>query len=267
MSQGSPGMESGAVSRLKNSNMQHFFVEEHQLSNDVITVLDSDAHHIKNVLRLRPGEEVSFSVRGREGVEFRCEIGECGEDYVLCPVIFTKENNVELPCRVTLFQGLPKGDKMETVIQKTVELGVASIVPVAMARSVVRLDEKKAAKKTERWQGIAEAAAKQSQRGLIPEVLTPRSFDEAVTMCAGCDLILVPYEKADDMKRTRELIGGIEPGRSVAVFIGPEGGFTDGEIAELKAAGAREITLGRRILRTETAGMTVMSFLVYALEN
>jgi 16S rRNA (uracil1498-N3)-methyltransferase len=215
---------------------------------------------------MKIGEEIAVS-NGQDGREYRCGIEEFTEDSVRCKLRFIKEDAVELPVKVTLFQGLPKGDKMELIIQKAVELGVHEIVPVASKRCVVKLDEKKAAAKTARWQGIAEAAAKQSKRGIIPQVNPVMSFARAVEKAGQMDVRLIPYELESGMERTRELLNRIRPGQEVAVFIGPEGGFEESEIALASERGIEPITLGRRILRTETAGMTVLAWLGYLLEQ
>ncbi len=156
---------------------------------------------------------------------------------------------------------------MELIVQKAVELGVHEIIPVAAKRCVVKLDEKKAAGKVNRWQGISEAAAKQSRRGVIPVVRAPVSFREAVETARDMDVRLIPYELAKDMSHTRSLIEAVEPGQRIAVFIGPEGGFEESEIQAALAAGIEPVTLGRRILRTETAGLAVLSWLMYHLEG
>ena len=176
------------------------------------------------------------------------------------------EKDTELPSKIWLFQGLPKGDKMELIVQKAVELGVYGIVPFAAKRSVVRLDEKKAGKKQIRWQAIAKGAAEQSGRGLIPEVETVKTYAEALEFAKGLDVILVPYELEEGMKATMSIIEAIRPGQSVGIFIGPEGGFEEQEIGQARNAGAVPVTLGRRILRTETAGITTLSILMYHLE-
>ena len=155
---------------------------------------------------------------------------------------------------------------METVIQKAVELGVYRIIPVAARRCVVKLDERKAAAKIIRWQGIAEAAAKQSKRAVVPEVASVIPFDEAVRQTSGMDVKFIPYELAEDMSRTRAVMEALKPGQEIAVFIGPEGGFEEAEIAMALANGVEPVTLGRRILRTETAGITVLSWIMYMLE-
>lgn len=248
--------------------MYQFFVEPGQIneSDKRVIIIGSDVNHIKNVLRMKVGEELAVS-NGMDGREYVCGILAFGEDMVECELRFVKEDAVELPVKVTLYQGLPKGDKMELIIQKAVELGVTEIVPVSTKRCVVKLDEKKAASKITRWQSIAEAAAKQSKRGIIPKVLPVQSFKLALQQAKGADVRLIPYELASGMEHTRELLGGLKPGQSVAVFIGPEGGFEEGEIDLAKEAGVEPITLGRRILRTETAGMTVLAWIGYLCEQ
>ena len=248
--------------------MHQFFVSPEQINeNDRrVIILGPDVNHMKNVLRMRPREEFSVS-NGLDGREYRCAVRTVEEDRILCELRFIKEDNIELPSRVYLFQALPKADKMEFVIQKAVELGVYRIIPVAAKRCVVKLEEKKAASKIARWQGIAEAAAKQSRRAVIPKVTEVSTFSQAVKLAASMEVKLIPYELAQDMSRTRELMGKIKPGQETAVFIGPEGGFEEAEIALALENGVEPITLGKRILRTETAGMTVLSWLLYLLED
>ena len=247
--------------------MYQFFVEPHQINeNDKsVIIMGNDVKHIKNVLRMKIGEELAVS-NGQDGREYRCGILALEEDCVRCELRFIKEEGVELPSRIYLFQGLPKADKMELIIQKAVELGVYQVIPVATKRCVVKLDEKKAKSKIARWQGIAEAAAKQSKRGIIPQVTEVMSYAQAVKLAGEMDVKLIPYELADGMDKTRELINNIQQGQSVAVFIGPEGGFEESEIQLAREQGIEPVTLGKRILRTETAGMTVLSWLVYRLE-
>lgn len=245
--------------------MYQFFVEPSQIMGKRIVIQGSDVNHIKNVLRMRVGEEIAVS-NGADGREYRCGIEEFTADEVICSLRFIKEDGVELPSKIYLFQGLPKADKMELIIQKAVELGAYEIIPVAAKRCVVKLDEKKAAGKRSRWQGIAEAAAKQSKRGIIPQIREMMNMKQAIALAQQMDVRLIPYELAEDMGHTRELIGAVRPGQSVAIFIGPEGGFEEAEIREALRAGIEPITLGRRILRTETAGMTVLAWLGYLLE-
>ncbi len=246
--------------------MHHFFVEPSQIRDKRILITGDDYNHIKNVLRMKPGEEIAVS-NGVDGREYRCGIDEYTEREVVCTLRFVKEADVELPARICLFQGLPKADKMEFVIQKAVELGAYEIVPVAAARCVVKLDDRKAAAKVNRWQGIATAAAKQSRRGVIPAVRGVMDMRAAIEYARGMDVKLIPYELAEDMSRTKKLVEAVGRGQSVAVFIGPEGGFEEREIEEALAAGIEPVTLGRRILRTETAGLAVLSWLMYQLES
>lgn len=246
--------------------MYQFFVEPSQIQGNRIIITGGDVNHIKNVLRMKAGEEIAVS-NGVDGREYRCGIEAFTEDEVICTLRFIKEDGVELPSRIYLFQGLPKADKMELVVQKAVELGACEIIPMAAGRSVVKLDEKKAKAKTARWQGIAEAAAKQSKRGIIPKVTEVMSMKEAIAYAGKADVRLIPYELAEDMAKTKEIINSIRPGESVAVFIGPEGGFEEKEIAAAMEGGCIPITLGKRILRTETAGFTVLSWLMYHLET
>jgi len=246
--------------------MYQFFVEPHQICGKEITITGTDVNHIRNVLRMKPGEEIAVS-NGLDGREYRCGIVTIEEECVRCALRFVKEDGVELSSRVYLFQGLPKADKMELIIQKAVELGVYEIIPVAMKRCVVKLEEKKAASKIARWQGIAEAAAKQSKRRIIPVVGNVMTFKEAIQKASVMDVKLIPYELAEGMERTKELISSLKPGQDIAVFIGPEGGFEETEIADALDAGIEPVTLGKRILRTETAGFTVMSWIMYQLEE
>lgn len=252
--------------------MYHFFVEPSQISDKRVTIVGNDVNHIKNVIRLKVGDEISIS-NGIDGRDYRCGIAEINDDEVICELRFIKEDGVELPAKVYLFQGLPKGDKMEFIIQKMVELGVYEIIPVAMKRCVVKLDDKKAKSKIARWQGIAEAAAKQSKRAVVPQITDVMSFKEALAYAKDMDVKLVPYEMentlstASGMAGTRAVIEALQPKQSIAVFIGPEGGFEEQEIEEAIALGMQPITLGKRILRTETAGMTVMAWVMFRLEE
>lgn len=156
---------------------------------------------------------------------------------------------------------------MELIIQKAVELGVHAVVPVAAKRCVVKLDDKKAKSKITRWQGIAEAAAKQSKRRIVPEVTDVMSFKEALRYIGDFEIKLIPYELAEDMAKTKEIINSLQPGQRVAIFIGPEGGFEENEVQQAMEMGVEPITLGKRILRTETAGFTVLSWIMYQLEQ
>lgn len=249
--------------------MFQFFIESYQLNNGKAYIEGSDVNHIKNVLRMKEGDELNVVIEG-DANEYRCGIDSITEDRVNLTVRFVKESDVELPVKIYLLQGLPKSDKLEMIIQKAVELGVYEILPISLKRSVVKLDAKKAKTKTERYNGISEAAAKQSKRRVIPKVLEPMSLKEALKYLEseGVNAKLVPYELADmdTMEKTRELMSSVKTQSSVAVLIGPEGGFDESEIELAKDAGFNIITLGHRILRTETAPLMVLSWLVYILE-
>lgn len=245
--------------------MHHFFVTPEQVKENMIFIEGSDVNHIKNVLRMKAGEELEVS--DGEKRKYLCEIDNMSSEEVCLLIKEELKVETELPSKLYLFQGLPKSDKMELIVQKAVELGVYEIVPVATKRAVVKLDDKKAAKKVERWQAIAEGGAKQSGRNVIPEVKNVMSFKEAVAYAKELDVVLVPYELAEGMNETKEIISNIKPGQSVGVFIGPEGGFETSEVEHAMENGAKAITLGRRILRTETAGLTTLSILMYHLES
>lgn len=246
--------------------MYQFFVNPEQIQGQTVRIEGGDVNHIKNVLRMKTGEKISVS-NGGDGKEYLCEIDRFDGDEVVCTVLEINEDSAELPSQIFLFQGLPKGDKMELIIQKAVELGVHAIVPVAAKRCVVKLDAKKEKSKLQRWQQIAEAAAKQSKRSIVPEIRSVMSIRDAIAYASSMDVRLFPYEHADGMPRTRELIEGVKPGQTIAVFVGPEGGFEEAEVAMAEEAGFEAVTLGKRILRTETAGFTVLSWLMYRLEG
>lgn len=245
--------------------MYQFFVPSENIQGNRIVITGVDVNHIKNVLRMKVGEEIAVS-NGEDGKEYRCGIASIGDE-IVCTLRFIKEDGVELPTKITLFQGLPKADKMELIVQKAVELGAYEVVPVSMARSIVKLDDKKQKTKITRWQSIAEAAAKQSKRNIIPQIQPVMTMKQALSYAKEMDMLFVPYELADDMEKTRELFEEVKPGQHIGFFIGPEGGFDEAEIQLALDSGAQPITLGKRILRTETAGMTVLSILMYHLEG
>ena len=245
--------------------MQHFFADPSCVDGEQIRLAGSDVNHMKNVLRMKPGEEVWVS--DGEGMDYFCSVEGYEEKEAVLRVVKKEVSQTELASRLILFQGLPKGDKMEWIVQKAVELGAYSVVPLSTRRCVVKLDNKKAEKKVSRWQQIAESAAKQYQRMLVPEEQSVMTFKEALVYAKELDVLLIPYELAKGMKETKELIRSIEPGKSIGVFIGPEGGFEEQEVADAMEAGAKPITLGHRILRTETAGLAVLSVLMFQLED
>ena len=245
--------------------MHRFFAEPGQIGEKEIVITGADVNHIRNVLRMRADEEVLIA--DGQGAEYRCKLTELGENEVRAQILWKLDGNAELASAVTLFQGLPKSDKMDLIVQKCVELGVSRIVPVSTKRAVVKLDAKKEQTRLKRWNTISESAAKQSGRGVIPEVSGVMSFGKALEEAKKLDVLLIPYERAEHMAETRRVIGEIRPGQSVGILIGPEGGFEESEVEEAVAAGAKAITLGKRILRTETAGLAVLAMLSYLLEE
>lgn len=245
--------------------MHHFFVTPQQISGDKIRIEGGDVNHMKNVLRMKLHEKAEIS--DGESRTYLCEVEAYEEDVAILHILEEMEVDTEPASKLYLFQGLPKSDKMELIVQKAVELGVYQVIPVAMKRSVVRLDDKKAAKKADRWNSIAESAAKQAGRSRIPEVTMPLSYKEALKMAEELDVTLLPYELAGGMEVTREVIRQIKSGQSVGIFIGPEGGFEPEEVDAAVSMGAKVITLGRRILRTETAGFATLAVLMFELEQ
>ena len=245
--------------------MYHFFSEHEHIHDTYIDIVGSDVNHIKNVLRLKTGD--SLLISSGDNIDYTCHIAQINEEHIRADIDSVDERGRELTSKIYLFQGLPKADKMELVIQKAVELGAFEVIPVAMKRSVVKLDAKKAESKVKRWNAIAESAAKQSKRSILPQVSDVVTFAQAVQMAENCQIKLLPYECADGMEKTKRLIENITPGQDIAVFIGPEGGFDLDELELAKEAGCEIITLGKRILRTETAGMMLLSVLMYHLEQ
>ena len=260
--------------------MYQFFVEENQLAGDRICILGNDVNHIKNVLRMKPGTRVRVSVK--DGRSFFGSIDTITDAEVWVNIEEEDIAGTELSNKIYLFQGLPKGDKMELIIQKCVELGVYEIIPVAMKNCVVKLDDKKSVSKIKRWQAISESAAKQSKRTVIPEVTMPMSYKLALEKAKELDVVLVPYENERGMEATREVMQSIQPGQSIGIFVGPEGGFAPEEIEvvpqydnvdkgqngeEVDESKFHRISLGRRILRTETAGLATLSMLVFCLDE
>lgn len=248
--------------------MARFFVSPGQIGPAKISIFDGDVNHIKNVLRMKEGDKLTVS--DGEGMDYTCRISSLSNEVVECEILDVNSSYVELPVKLVLFQGLPKADKMELIIQKAVELGAYEVVPVSMARSIVKLDDKKAGKKLARWQGIAESGAKQSGRAIIPSVGNVLSFKQALKAAAELDAVIVPYEKAEGIEESRAILSDItsdENVKTVGIFIGPEGGFAENEIEMALEAGFKPITLGRRILRTETAGLAILSILMYQLER
>lgn len=245
--------------------MSKFFVKENQINNDKIHILGEDVNHIANVLRMKKEDEVQICNQ-ETGENYITKIISFSKDKIECEIVKKIIETVESHVDITLFQGIPKFDKMELIIQKNTEVGVKKIVPVLMERTVVKLDEKTANKKIERWQKIAEVAAKQSMRDIIPEIeniiklqdITKQDYDE----------VLVAYENEEKNMLKQELkkLQGKDRYK-IAIVIGPEGGISEKEIEILKNMGASFVSLGKRILRTETAGIVMSGNIMYELED
>lgn len=244
--------------------MHHFFVTPDQVDEQNIYIKGSDVNHMRNVLRMKTGGQVEVS--DGNNLKYLCKIVDYETDRAVLKILERRTADTELLSKLYLFQGLPKSDKMELIVQKAVELGAYKIVPVATKRCVVKLDTKKAEKKVERWNSIAESAAKQAGRSIIPEVSEVMSYQAALRMVKELDVVLIPYELAEGMEETKAVIKAMKSGQSVGIFIGPEGGFEQEEVEEAVMQGAKPVTLGRRILRTETAGMAMLSILMFELE-
>ena len=244
--------------------MYHFFVSEEQINGENAYIEGSDVNHIVNVLRMKPEEELLISVKG--DWDYLCKIVDIETDRVNLKVLESMEQR-ELPVNITLLQGIPKSDKLEMIIQKAVELGVNEIIPVKTKRVVVKIDEKKVDAKINRWNAIAESAAKQSKRSIIPKVYEPMSIDNALEIVKDFGVKLIPYENADGIDKTRKILDGMDKTKDIVVFIGPEGGFEEAEVERIKNSGFEVITLGKRILRTETAGLALLSNIMIRLED
>ncbi len=244
--------------------MPRFFVHPEQIREDEL-IITEDAHHIKDVLRIQAGEVLE--VCDGQGTDYQAEIENMTGEEIKCRILSQGPSVSESSIHITLFQGLPKSDKMEWILQKGTELGISSFVPVDMQRCVVRYDAKKEIKKTERFRKIAESAAKQSGRGRIPEVKEPQSFLQTVEDVKNYDLFLVPYEAGLDHSLKKTLNALPQMPKTVAILIGPEGGIDPGEVEALTGAGAKIVGLGPRILRTETAGMAAATMLLYHFDQ
>ena len=242
--------------------MHNFFVNENQRFDDKYIINDKDYNHIKNVLRMNIGDNFLVSDNGASHL---CKIEGFEGETVIAQIIEENYNDTTLSIKIYLFQGLPKGDKMELIIQKTVELGVEGIFPVEMTNCVVKLDEKKKKSKVSRWQSISESAAKQSKCNKIPEIFDVLTYKQALAKARELELLLVPYESKNGMEDTKDALSQIKAGMSVGILIGPEGGFDEKEVEQAFDMGGKVISLGKRILRTETAAITSVAMcMLYA---
>lgn len=254
--------------------MPKFFVKKEQILNDKIIIKGQDVNHIKKVLRAKIGDELQIC-NSQNGENFLCDIEEINNEDILCCIKQKVEGKVESNIEVTIFQGVPKADKMEYIIQKSVELGVYDITPVEMKRCVVKLNEKDKDKKIVRWQKISEVAAKQCGRDLIPKVNDIINLKKLYNLMDNYDIVLVAYENEREntlkaqLKKIKDKVklGNEDIRLKVGVVIGPEGGLEEDDVKNLKNSGAEVITLGKRILRTETVALNVLSIIMYELEN
>lgn len=247
--------------------MYHFFVDSSAIGEGKVRITGADLNHMKNVLRMKPGEVVLIS--DGTGKDYNCQVETYTEGEGILEILSENEDSRELPSRIWLFQGLPKSDKMEVIIQKAVELGAAGVIPVATRNAVVKLDAKKAESKVRRWQAIAESAAKQSKRSYIPQVGAVMSLKEAFSYIEEqkFDLCMIPYELEKGMDGTKQVLSRLASGQQIAVFIGPEGGFDEEEIRLALEKNVIPVSLGKRILRTETAGPTILALLMMKFEG
>lgn len=243
--------------------MNNFFVSDECRQGDCWYITGSDYNHIANVLRMKPGDTFLVSNNGQSHL---CSIESIDCETVAARIIEEDYQNTQLPVKIYLFQGLPKSDKMELIIRKCVELGVHSVIPVEMNRCVVSLDEKKKKSKVARWQSIAESAAKQSKCSIIPEISEVVSYKQALNMAKELDLLFVPYENERGMSATKDALEKIEKNMSVGIIIGPEGGFEEKEVEAAEEIGGLKISLGKRILRTETAAITAVGMCMLHIE-
>lgn len=241
--------------------MRRFFVKEEHIINGYAYIEGKDAHHILNVLRLSKGVQIIISDRTKE---YLTVIEEISDDKVKLKIIEDIQTNSESSIDITLYQGLPKADKMELIVQKCTELGIRSFVPVSTRYSVINIDETNKVKKINRWQKISYEAAKQSGRIIVPDVCMPVTFKEAIDKISEYDLCLIPYEKEKNTG-IKDILKSSGYANKIAVFIGSEGGFSEEEIMLAIEHGAKPVTLGPRILRTETAGIVVCSIIMYEL--
>lgn len=245
--------------------MSTFYIKNNQIDGKNIRIIGDDVKHIKKVLRYNINDPIEIC--DENGVVYEAKISEYTEtDEVLCEINEISEKKAELPYQLVLYQGLPKSDKLETIIQKCTELGINMVIPVQMERSVAKINEEKGSKKTDRWNKIATEASKQCGRQKIPIVSNVINFENIIENISKYDIVLVPYESEENIS-IKQILKGLKRNiASIAIVIGPEGGFSDEEINLLKENGAQICTLGQRILRTETAAIATVSMVNYELE-
>lgn len=245
--------------------MPKFFTARENIKETKLIINNEDANHIKKVLRIGVGDEIT--VCDGAGNDYNVKITDIRKNEIECDILSITKCDTEPNIKITLYQGLPKAAKMDYIIQKNTELGISRIVPTKLTRCVVKLENKSAEdKKQERWQKIANEAAKQSGRGVVPEISAPMTIDEILEAVKDDDLVFAPYE-CENKTRLKDIVEAKKDVKSISFIIGPEGGFDVSEIEKLKNAGIKTITLGKRILRTETAAEAVVSMLMYAYDE
>lgn len=246
--------------------MPKFFVKSNQIEYNRINLIGEDVKHISNVLRKQVDDEINIcNIDTSEN--FLCKIVKISKENILLEIVKQIKSEAEPDIEITIFQGLPKAEKMEFIIQKCTELGAKYFVPVEMERCIVKLDSKTKKKKLERWQKISETAAKQSRRDIVPKVENPINLKNLLNLIEKYDIVLLAYENEQSNTLKNELRNiKNKDNLKVGVIIGPEGGIDVQEVEAMVKAGAKTITLGKRILRTETAGMAITSIILYELE-
>ena len=251
--------------------MPKFFVSDEQINEDIeeIQIVGTDVNHLKNVLRVKDGDKIEICNSSNQQ-NYYCQIKEIQKEYIKTTILKKMTQTVESNVKVSIFQGIPKVDKMEWIIQKAVELGVYDITPVEMKRCIVKLREKDLDKKLQRWQKISEVAAKQCGRDIIPKINSIIKSKDICDQIEQYDIVLVAYEEEKNVTLKEELLKLKQKGKEeikIAIVIGPEGGLDHKEVEEWKKNGAREVTLGKRILRTETVALQCLSVIMYELEK
>ncbi len=247
--------------------MPKFFVNSNQIQDNKITIIGEDVNHISNVLRMKVGDSIQIC-NASSAENFNVKLRSIKKDSVECDIIEKLASEAEPSINLTIFQGIPKSDKMELIIQKSTELGVKAIVPVDMNRCVSKITGKDEQKKIDRWQKISEVAAKQSGRDIIPQIGKITKVKQICELVSNFDMIIVPYENAEGYSfkdAINELLKEYKNDFKIGIIIGPEGGFERAEIDLLKKSGAKIVTLGKRILRTETVALAMSSIIMYEL--
>lgn len=238
--------------------MANFYIAREQINENTAIITGEEAQHISRVLRMKKGDEVTLC--DGEGSFYEAVLSDFSDKTVTADILSSRRAETEPEVKLTIFQGVPKNPKLETIVQKATEIGVVRIVPMDTVRAVAKLDK---ASKVDRLRKIAREAAKQSKRGIVPEVTDCMSFKDAVKMAAEADLAIIPYEEETEVSLKKALTGKAPV--TVSVMIGPEGGFDKEEVRLAKDAGITSVTLGKRILRTETAPLAVSAAVLYEL--